>query len=94
MVSVLVMPAGLLGLLAMPFGFDGMFWRLMDGRASAGWSRCRNGRGASRRHRQIASFGTGPLALMSAGIIALGLLRTPLRWVGAGLIAFATIWAA
>jgi hypothetical protein len=25
----LVMPAGLLGLVAMPFGFDGLFWWLM-----------------------------------------------------------------
>src|ERR1700716_2382125 len=29
-VSVLVMPAGLLGLVAMPFGFDGVFWRIME----------------------------------------------------------------
>src|SRR6202035_2520225 len=28
-VSAVVMPAGLLGLLAMPFGFDGVFWWLM-----------------------------------------------------------------
>src|ERR1700753_1317765 len=28
-VSAVVMPAGLLGLLAMPFGFDGFFWWLM-----------------------------------------------------------------
>src|SRR5467141_2488595 len=28
-VSVLVMPAGLLGLVAMPFGLDGLFWRVM-----------------------------------------------------------------
>ena len=28
-VSALVMPAGLLGLLAVPFGFDGFFWWLM-----------------------------------------------------------------
>src|SRR6201989_1957001 len=28
-VSILVMPAGLLGMLAMPFGFDGLFWRIM-----------------------------------------------------------------
>jgi hypothetical protein len=28
-VSALVMPAGLLGLVAMPFGFDGLFWWLM-----------------------------------------------------------------
>ena len=28
-VSAVVMPAGLLGLVAMPFGFDGVFWRIM-----------------------------------------------------------------
>ena len=28
-VSVLVMPAGMFGLAAMPFGFDGVFWWLM-----------------------------------------------------------------
>ncbi len=28
-VSVLVMPAGILGVLALPFGFDASFWRLM-----------------------------------------------------------------
>ena len=28
-VSAVVMPAGLLGLLAMPFGFDGVFWAIM-----------------------------------------------------------------
>lgn len=92
-VSVLVMPAGLLGLLAMPFGFDGVFWRLMDVGigwmvAVAQWVAALPG-----AIGRIASFGTGPLAAMSAGIIALGLLRTPLRWTGAGLIACATIWA-
>ena len=34
-VSALVMPAGLLGLVAMPFGFDGVFWAMM-GWASTG----------------------------------------------------------
>ena len=28
-VSIWVMPMGLLGLIAIPFGFDGLFWRLM-----------------------------------------------------------------
>jgi competence protein ComEC len=28
-VSAVVMPAGLLGLVAMPFGFDGVFWAIM-----------------------------------------------------------------
>lgn len=92
-VSILVMPAGLLGLLAMPFGFDGVFWRLMD--LGIGWMVAVSQWVAALPGAigQIASFGTGPLAAMSAGIITLGLLRTPLRWSGAGLIAVATIWA-
>src|ERR1700692_4184970 len=28
-VSAVCMPAGMLGLVAMPFGFDGVFWRIM-----------------------------------------------------------------
>ncbi len=92
-VSALVMPAGLLGLLAMPFGFDGVFWRLMD--VGIGWMVAVSQWVAALPGAigQIASFGTGPLATMSAGIVALGLLRTPLRWTGAGLIALATVWA-
>ena len=31
-VSAVVMPAGMLGLVAMPFGFDGVFWRIMGSR--------------------------------------------------------------
>lgn len=92
-VSVLVMPAGLLGLLAMPFGFDGVFWRLMD--VGIGWMVAVSQWVAALPGAigRLAAFGTGPLAAMSAGIIVLGLLRTPLRWAGAGLIALATIWA-
>lgn len=92
-VSALVMPAGLLGLMAMPFGFDGVFWRLMDVGinwmvAVSQWVAALPG-----AIGRMAAFGTGPLAAMSAGIIVLGLLRTPLRWTGAGLIALATVWA-
>jgi competence protein ComEC len=42
---------------------------------------------------RIAAFGTGPLIAASAGIILLGLLRTPLRWSGAGAIVIAVAWA-
>lgn len=92
-VSALVMPAGLLGLIAMPFGFDGVFWRLMDVGivwmiAVSQWVAALPG-----AIGRMASFGSGPLAAMSIGIILLGLLRTPLRWAGAGLIVFATAWA-
>jgi len=92
-VSALVMPAGLLGLVAMPFGFDGVFWRLMD--LGIGWMIAVSQWVAALPGAigRMAAFGTGPLAAMSAGIIALGLLRTPLRWAGAAVIAVATIWA-
>lgn len=92
-VSALVMPAGLLGILSMPFGFDGVFWRLMD--VGIGWMIAVSQWVAALPGAigQIASFGTGPLAVMSAGIILLALLRTPLRWAGAGLVTLATIVA-
>ena len=85
-VSALVMPAGLLGLIAMPFGFDGFFWWLMgvgidwmvDGGAMGG--------GLPGAVGRMAAFGTGPLAVASFGIILMGLLRTPLRWSGAAVL--------
>ncbi len=92
-VSAVVMPAGLLGLLAMPFGFDGVFWSIM------GWGIdwmilvtrwVADLPGAIGR---MAAFGIGPLIAASAGIILLGLLRTPLRWAGAAVLALATVWA-
>jgi competence protein ComEC len=92
-VSALVMPAGLLGMVAMPFGFDGVFWRIMGFGidwmiAVALWVASLPGAVG-----RVAAFGTGPLIAASAGIILLGLLRTPLRWSGAGAIGLAVVWA-
>ena len=85
-VSVWVMPTGLLALLAMPFGFDGAVWRLMgDGIdwmiAVALWVASLPGAVG-----RMAAFGTGPLLLGTAGLVLLCLLRSPLRWSGAALI--------
>jgi competence protein ComEC len=86
------MPAGLLGLLAMPFGFDGVFWQLM------GWGIdwmivvtkwVANLPGAIGR---VTAFGTGPLIAASLGIIVLGMLRTPLRWAGAVMLLVSVAW--
>jgi competence protein ComEC len=92
-VSAVVMPAGLLGLLAMPFGFDGVFWWLMG--VGIDWMIAvtrwvSDLPGAVGR---MAAFGTGPLIAASLGIILLGLLRTPLRWSGAAVLALAVAWA-
>jgi competence protein ComEC len=93
-VSVLVMPAGLLGLAAMPFGFDGAFWAIMG--VGIDWMITVTRwvavlPGAVGR---VPAFGIGPLIAASFGIILLGLLRTPLRWSGAVLVLLAAVWAA
>ena len=92
-VSALVMPAGILGLIAMPFGFDGIFWRAMEFGivwmiAVAQWIAALPG-----AIGRIGAFGIGPLIAASAGVILLGLLRTPLRFAGAGVLALSVVWA-
>ncbi len=92
-VSAVVMPAGLLGLVAMPFGFDGVFWAIMGFGIDwmilvTQWVAALPGAVG-----RMAAFGTGPMIAASAGIILLGLLRTPLRWSGAVLLVVASVWA-
>ncbi|WKA31704.1 ComEC/Rec2 family competence protein [Bradyrhizobium roseum] len=93
-VSAVVMPAGLLGLAAMPFGFDRLFWAIMG--IGIDWmifvtQWVAAVPGAVGR---VPAFGIGPLIAASFGIILLGLLRTPLRWSGAALVLAAALWAA
>jgi len=93
-VSAVVMPAGLLGLVAMPFGFDGVFWAIMGVGidwmiAVTQWVAALPGAVG-----RVPAFGIGPLIAASAGIILLCLLRTPLRWSGAVLVLSAALWAA
>jgi competence protein ComEC len=92
-VSALVMPAGLLGLAAMPFGFDGFFWWLMG--VGIDWMVvvARFVAGLPGAIGRMTAFGIGPLILASLGLILIGLLRTPLRWSGAGMLALAILWA-
>src|SRR5438876_7173241 len=82
-VSAVVMPAGLLGLAVMPFGLDGVFWRIME--VGIDWMIVVTQWVAALPGAigRMAAFGTGPLLASTAGIILLGLLRTPLRWTGA-----------
>jgi ComEC/Rec2-related protein len=87
-ISFLVMPAGLVGMLLMPFGLDGPFLTLMGhGLAAviavakyvAAWG------GDVEAGRQHLWF----LAMASAGFLLLALLRTRLRLVGLPLLAAA-----
>jgi competence protein ComEC len=86
-ISAVSMPAGLLALLAMPFGFDGPLWRVM------GWgidwmilvsNWVAHLPGAVGR---IQAFGVDALLFATAGLIVICLLKSPLRYIGAGLAA-------
>ena len=92
-VSALVMPAGMLGLLAMPFGLDGIFWRLMD--VGINWMIIVSQWVAALPGAigRVHAFGTGPLLLATLGMIIVSVLRTPLRWAGAAAMLGATLWA-
>jgi len=92
-VSFWVMPAGIMGVFAMPFGFDNFFWWLMGAGidwviAVALWVTSLPGSVG-----RITAFGVGPLLLGSAGLVVLGLLKSPLRLSGVILIAVASLWA-
>ena len=92
-VSAWTMPMGILGVLAMPFGFDGVFWHLMG--EGIGWMIAVALWVASLPGSvgRMASFGIGPLLLGSAGLVVLCLLKSPLRLTGVALIAIASLWA-
>ncbi|TPQ33620.1 competence protein [Bradyrhizobium guangdongense] len=92
-VSALVMPAGLLGLLAAPFGLDSVFWWLMG--VGIDWMVLVSRWVAALPGAigRIAAFGIGPLIAASIAIILMGLLRTPLRWSGGIVLAASIAWA-
>ncbi len=93
-VSAWVMPMGILGVVAMPFGFDAACWRQMGYGiewmdAVALWVASLPG-----AFGRVTAFGTGPLLLGTLGLLLIGLLQTPLRWSGAVIALAAVLWAA
>jgi competence protein ComEC len=93
-VSAWVMPAGLLALIAMPFGFDAPLWRAMG--VGIDWMTTvalwvTSLPGAVGR---VHAFGVGALLLATAGLIVVCLFKSRLRWAGAVLIAIGGFAAA
>jgi competence protein ComEC len=82
-ISAVAMPAGLLALVAMPFGFDAPLWRLMGAGidwmvAVAMWVASLPGAVG-----HVAAFGAGAMLLATAGLLVICLLCSPLRFTGA-----------
>jgi len=92
-VSIWVMPAGILGLIALPFGFDRPFWWLMGEGIEwmivvATWVASLPGAVG-----RIPAFGVGTLLIGAAGLVLMCLLRSPLRWTGATMVALCIVFA-
>jgi competence protein ComEC len=92
-ISAIAMPAGMLALVAMPFGLDAPLWRLMGAGidwmvAVAVWVA-----GLPGAVGHVAAFGAGAMLLATAGLIVVCLLRSPLRLLGAGLALAACVAA-
>ncbi len=93
-VSVWVMPMGILGVVALPFGFDAECWRQMGHGIDwmdtvALWVASLPG-----AFGRVTSFGTGPLLLATLSLLVIGLFKTPLRLAGVPLALVAILWAA
>jgi competence protein ComEC len=93
-VSALVMPMGILGVITMPLGLDAEFWRQMGYgiewmNAVGLWVASLPG-----AYGRVTAFGAGPLLLMTAGLLVIGLLKTPLRWIGVLPLVLAIVVAA
>jgi competence protein ComEC len=93
-VSAWVMPMGILGVVAIPFGFDAIFWRQMGYGiewmdAVALWVA-----GLPGAFGRVTAFGTGPLLLATAGLLLICLLKTPFRWSGVVFVVLAIVVAA
>jgi competence protein ComEC len=78
-VSMLVMPAGVIGMLAYPFGLDRPAWLVMGYAvdhviAAAAWVESFSGSTVP-----VAAFGTGALGLMVVGLVTGTLFISPLR---------------
>jgi competence protein ComEC len=87
------MPMGILGIVTMPIGLDGEFWRQMGYgiewmNAVGLWVASLPG-----AYGRMSLFGVGPLLLATAGLLLIGLFKTPLRWSGALAVPLAAIWA-
>lgn len=81
LVSLVVMPAAVLGVLTYPFGLDGPVWRLMGWAVArvlevSGWV---GGMGGSTLF--VPALGVGALGLLSLALLILTLSVSTLRWV-------------
>jgi competence protein ComEC len=90
LVSLIVMPSAVLGVLAYPFGLDRPVWQVMGAAVSQVLEVSAWVGGFSGSTLVVPALGIGALALLSLGLLVLTIPASPLRWIalipaGAGL---------
>ncbi len=93
-VSVWVMPAGLLALLAAPFGLDGPLWQLMGQGIDWMVAVAKFVAGLPGAVGRVTAFNLAPVLLGTLALILICLLRSPLRWTSVVPAALAILVAA
>lgn len=91
--SFVVMPAGLVSVMLLPFGYDALGWQVMGAGielmlAIARWVAALPG-----SEGRVAAFGAGALLTATAGILLLALPASRLRFAGVPLLALAFVLA-
>ena len=81
LISVVVMPAGALGILSLPFGLDGPVWQIMGEAISFSLDVSRRVADLHGSILYFPAFATSGLLLVSTGLVIATLLTTPLRYL-------------
>jgi competence protein ComEC len=93
-VSLVVMPAAVAGSLLLPFGLDGPVWQLIGLGSDKVLAVARYVAEFQGSVRGVRAFGEGALLMMSLGFVMLVLIRAPIRYAGAILMAAGAMAAA
>jgi competence protein ComEC len=93
LISFVIMPAGLLAVLLMPFGYDTLGWKVMGAGIDGVLKIAQWVATLPSADGRFAAFGAGALLLASAGILLLALPVSKLRFAGVPVLALAFVLA-
>jgi competence protein ComEC len=94
LISFVIMPAGLVSALLLPFGYDAYGWKLMGWGIDGMLAVARYVAALPGAEGRVAAFGAGALLTATAGMLVLILPATRLRLAGVPLVAIAFVFAA
>ncbi len=92
-ISFLIMPSALLSVLLLPFGYDALGWQLMGFGIELMLKVARFVAELPGAEGRVAAFGAGALLTATAGLFALAIPISKLRWIGLPLLAVAFLLA-